>query len=248
MSAAILAGSPNAADELKAIASELANAPAEEVLAWVERRFGGQVALASSFGPEDIVLIDMAREHAPSMRIFTIDTGRLPPETYELMDAVRRRFGVEVATFFPDRAEVEALQSQHGYFSFRESVEARKHCCAIRKVEPLRRALKGRLAWVTGMRRAQSVTRGGVEVVAFDAEHGIAKVNPLAHWSGEAVWARIRERGLPYNALHDQGYASIGCAPCSRALKPYEDERAGRWWWESAEHKECGLHVRRGGR
>lgn len=232
-------------EELGAASKELLEAPAEEVLAWVERRFGSRAAIASSFGAEDMVLIDLARTHAPSVRLFTLDTGRLPPETYEVMDVVRRRYGVEIETFFPERARVEALESSKGYFSFKQSIEARKECCAIRKVEPLGRALAGREAWVTGLRREQSVTRTEVQTVAVDADHGLIKVNPLARWSTREVWAYIKAHGVPYNVLHDRGYPSIGCAPCTRAVKPYEDERAGRWWWESPENRECGLHVRR---
>jgi phosphoadenosine phosphosulfate reductase len=233
-------------EELQAASAELQDAPAERILAWVEQRFGSSAAIASSFGAEDVVLIHLAREHAPSVRLFTLDTGRLPPETYELIDVVRRRYGIAVETYFPERERVEALESAKGYFSFRESLEARKECCGIRKVEPLRRALAGRQAWVTGMRREQSPTRTGVQALEWDAQHGgLAKLNPLTRWSAREVWSFIKDHSLPYNALHDRGYPSIGCAPCTRAVKPYEDERAGRWWWESADNRECGLHVRR---
>jgi phosphoadenosine phosphosulfate reductase len=233
-------------EELLAASQVLKDAPAEQILAWAEQRFGASAAIASSFGAEDVVLIDLARKHAPSLRLFTLDTGRLPPETYELIEVLRNRYGLEVETFFPERSKVEALESTQGYFSFKKSIEARKECCAIRKVEPLGRALAGRRAWVTGLRREQSVTRTGVEAVEQDAQHsGLLKLNPLVTWTAKDVWAYIKENGVPYNALHDRGYPSIGCAPCTRAVKPYEDERAGRWWWESAENKECGLHVRR---
>ncbi|KFA91376.1 phosphoadenylyl-sulfate reductase [Archangium violaceum] len=232
-------------EELRATTEQLLEAPAEAVLAWVEQRFGARAAIASSFGVEDMVLIDLARMHAPSVRLFTLDTGRLPPETYEVMDVVRRRYGVEIETYFPERARVEALESAKGYFSFKQSIEARKECCGIRKVEPLRRALAGREAWVTGLRREQSVTRTEVQAVAADADHGLIKVNPLVRWSSKDVWEYVKANGVPYNVLHDRGYPSIGCAPCTRAVKPYEDERAGRWWWESPENRECGLHVRR---
>lgn len=232
-------------EELQAAATELQRAPAERVLAWAEQRLGARAAIASSFGAEDVVLIHLAREHAPSLRLFTLDTGRLPPETYELIDVLRRRYGLEVETYFPHRERVEALTSAKGHFSFKQSLEARKECCAIRKVEPLRRALAGREAWVTGMRREQSPTRTEVQALEWDADNGLAKLNPLSAWSARDVWAFIREHALPYNALHDRGYPSIGCAPCTRAVKPYEDERAGRWWWESADNRECGLHVRR---
>jgi phosphoadenosine phosphosulfate reductase len=233
-------------EEVHAISEELRSASAEVVLGWAERRFGARAAIASSFGVEDVVLIDLARRHAPSLRLFTLDTGRLPAETYEVMDVVRRRYGVEIEAYFPERERVEALESTRGYFSFRRSIEERKECCAIRKVEPLRRALEGRAAWVTGLRREQSITRTAVGVVELDAGHGgLLKLNPLAGWSAREVWEYVKAHGVPYNALHDQGYPSIGCAPCTRAVKPYEDERAGRWWWESPDNRECGLHVRR---
>lgn len=240
MSAALTAA------ELEQARAHLAHAGPEQVLAWVEERFGDKAALASSFSVEDMVLIHLASLHAPRLRIFTLDTGRLPPETYEVLEVVRSRYRVEVETFFPEAGEVEALTRAKGHFSFRRGLEERHECCAIRKLKPLERALAGRAAWVTGLRREQSPTRTGVEVVEVDSQHGgLAKVSPLASWSEQQVWAYVAEHGLPYNALHDRGYRSIGCAPCTRALKPYEDVRAGRWWWEQPENKECGLHARR---
>ncbi|NTX39470.1 phosphoadenylyl-sulfate reductase [Myxococcus sp. CA033] len=228
---------------LLAEAASLEAATTEEILAWVEQRLGARAAIASSFGVEDMVLIDLARKHAPSLRVFTLDTGRLPSETYELIEVVRNRYGIPVETYFPERARVEALESTQGYFSFRRSLDARKECCAIRKVEPLRRALQGLDGWVTGLRREQSANRTEVAIVEHDRDHGgLLKLNPLAAWSRQQVWSYIQANAVPYNALHDRGYPSIGCAPCTRAVKPYEDERAGRWWWESREHSECGLH------
>jgi phosphoadenosine phosphosulfate reductase len=233
-------------EELLAASQVLKDAPAEQILAWAEQQLGASAVISSSFGPEDVVLIDLARQHAPSLKLFTLDTGRLPPETYELIEVMRNRYGLTVETFFPERSRVETLESTKGYFSFKESIEARKECCAIRKVEPLNRALAGRRAWVTGLRREQSVTRTNVAAIELDADHGgILKLNPLVKWSAKDVWTYIKENGVPYNVLHDRGYPSIGCAPCTRAVKPYEDERAGRWWWESADNRECGLHVRR---
>jgi len=222
----------------------LASATAVETLAWAESRFGAGAVIASSFAVEDVVLIDLALKHAPSLRVFTLDTGRLPPETYEVMEELRRQRGLVVETYFPEREAVELMVREKGHFSFRRSIEDRKECCGIRKVEPLQRALAGRAAWVTGLRREQSVTRTAVEVLELDAAHGgIAKLNPLAAWTEAQVWSYAREHGLPVNALHARGYPSIGCVPCTRAIAPGEDARAGRWWWESAEHKECGLHL-----
>ena len=232
-------------EELAREGARLAAAPASEVLAWAEARFGAGAAIASSFAVEDVVLIDLAARHAPSLRIFTLDTGRLPPETYVVMEAVRRRYGARSEAYFPERAPVEALLREKGFFSFRQSIDARKECCFIRKVEPLGRALAGRAAWATGLRREQSVTRTLVEVLERDAGHGgIAKLNPLAAWTEAEVWGYAHKHRLPINALHGRGFPSIGCAPCTRAVAPGEDARAGRWWWESPEHKECGLHVR----
>ncbi len=226
-----------------AVPPSLADAQAEEILAWADVVYGDAAAIASSFGVEDVVLIDLASRHAPHMRVFTLDTGRLPPETYEVMEQVRRRYGIDIDTYFPDRDAVEALESEKGFFSFRRGVAERKECCAIRKLEPLSRALRRKKAWVTGLRREQSITRAGVEVVEVDETHGgIVKLNPLARWTEAQVWRYSRERSLPVNALHERGYPSIGCAPCTRAIGPGEDVRAGRWWWESPEHKECGLH------
>jgi phosphoadenosine phosphosulfate reductase len=231
----------------EAVTQRLAGAPAEEVLAWADAEFGERAAIASSFGVEDVVLIDLAARHAPRIGIFTLDTGRLPPETYEVIEEVRRRYRAQIVSYFPARAAVEQLEREKGFFSFRRSVEERKECCAIRKLEPLARALAGKSAWLTGLRREQSVTRAGVEVVEIDAAHGgVVKLNPLAAWTEAQVWRYAREHVLPVNALHARGYPSIGCAPCTRAVAPGEDIRAGRWWWESPEHKECGLHLGKG--
>ncbi|HEX4984915.1 MAG TPA: phosphoadenylyl-sulfate reductase [Burkholderiales bacterium] len=201
------------------------------------------VAFASSFGAEDMVVADAILAGGLPIRIFTLDTGRLPRQTLELMDRTARHYGTEIEVFRPDPAAVAGYVAAHGANAFYESVELRKACCGIRKVEPLRRALAGRDAWVTGLRRAQSVTRTDLPPREFDAAHGLVKFNPLADWSEAGVWAYIRGRGVPYNALHDRGYPSIGCEPCTRAVKPGEDVRAGRWWWESRDDRECGLHV-----
>ena len=232
----------------RTIPQSLAGASAEEILVWADAELGEAATIASSFGVEDVVLIDLASRHAPRLGVFTLDTGRLPPETYEVMEQVRRRYGIRIETYFPDRAAVEALENEKGFFSFRRSVEERKECCAIRKLDPLARALKDKQAWVTGLRREQAVTRAGVEPVEVDRAHeGILKLNPLAGWTEAQVWRYARDRSLPVNALHERGYRSIGCAPCTRAVAPGEDVRAGRWWWESPEHKECGLHAARAG-
>ena len=201
------------------------------------------VAFASSLGAEDMVVADAIFTAGLPIAVFTLDTGRLPRETLNLLERMRRRYSREVEIVRPDADEVVRYVSTHGADAFYESVELRKSCCHIRKVEPLARALAGRDAWVTGLRRAQSVTRTDLPLREFDASHGLVKFNPLADWSEEEIWAYVRDREVPYNALHDRGYPSIGCDPCTRAIRPGEDVRAGRWWWESKDSKECGIHV-----
>ncbi len=217
---------------------------AGELLAAALAEFHPRIALAASFGAEDVVIVDMLMRLEPRARIFTLDTGRLPAETYALIDAMRDRYNCRIEVYFPDAPAVETLARQHGVNLFYRSVELRKRCCGVRKVEPLGRALDGLEAWITGLRREQAVTRTGVAKLEVDHDHGgILKLNPLADWSWEDVWRYIHAHDVPYNALHDQGYPSIGCAPCTRAVKPGEDLRAGRWWWETPDSKECGLHL-----
>ena len=201
------------------------------------------VVFASSLGAEDMVLTDLIVLHCPDIDIFSLDTGRLPQETYDLIQEVRSYYDVPLQVYFPDGKLVEEYVAQHGINGFYDSVESRKACCFVRKVEPLRRALKGKGAWITGMRRDQAVTRGSLEVSAFDSDNGLQKFNPLLDWSHNDVWSYIRQYDVPYNKLHDQFYPSLGCTPCTRSVTPGEDVRAGRWWWEDPSSKECGLHV-----
>src|SRR3989338_3295341 len=230
--------------DIKRINSEFENKSTEEFLKWALDRFSPKIALASSFGAEDVVLIDMLLSIDAKAAIFTLDTGRLNEETYEVMDRIRSKYKISIQSYFPVAARVESLERTKGFYSFRESIENKKECCGIRKIEPLNRALSGLDAWITGLRRDQSVTRAGVEKIELDKTHGgIFKINPLAAWTNDQIWEHIKEHKVPYNRLHDTGYASIGCAPCTRAVKPGEDIRAGRWWWENPEHKECGLHL-----
>lgn len=215
-----------------------------DVLARALELYHPSIALASSFSLEDAVVLDLLMSIRKDARVFALDTGRLNPETYECAEDLRRRYGVTIEWFFPKHDAVEALERGKGLFSFRESVENRKECCGIRKVEPLGRALSGQKAWITGLRREQSVTRTDLAPVEIDASHGgIVKINPIASWTLHDLWTYSREKRIPYNRLYDQGYTSIGCAPCTRAIEPGEDQRAGRWWWENPEHKECGLHL-----
>lgn len=214
-----------------------------EVLKEIERDYSPAI-MASSFGAEDMVLMDLICKHAPGIEVFTLDTGRLPKETYELMQTVKNHYDKDVQVFFPDATEIENFVTSSGPNAFYDSVELRKRCCGIRKVAPLKRALTGKKAWLTGMRRSQSVTRSELPVSEWDDDHGLQKFSPLTDWSNGNVWAYIRAFEVPYNKLHDEGYASIGCAPCTRAITMGEDIRAGRWWWEDPESKECGLHVK----
>tara|TARA_R110001599_G_scaffold64023_3_gene178855 strand:+ start:470846 stop:471574 length:729 start_codon:yes stop_codon:yes gene_type:complete len=198
---------------------------------------------ASSLAAEDMVLTDMILRTKLAIDIFTLETGRLHPETLAVIDKIKQTYGVDIALFRPQQEAVDGYVKQNGLNAFYESVEMRKECCRIRKVEPLNRALAGKRAWVTGQRRAQSSTRAELDVQEDDAAHNMVKFNPLADWSEEDVWHYLHSNNVPYNALHDKGYPSIGCEPCTRAIQPGEDVRAGRWWWENPESKECGLHV-----
>lgn len=198
---------------------------------------------ASSLAAEDMVLTDLILKGQYDIGIFSLETGRLHKETLAMLDKVKAHYGYEIAVYKPQTEAVDAYVAQNGLNAFYDSVEMRKECCRIRKVEPLGRALLGKKAWVTGQRRAQAATRGSLMVEEDDPGHFMTKFNPLADWSEEDVWQYIRDNGVPYNALHDQGYPSIGCEPCTRAIEPGEDVRAGRWWWENPESKECGLHV-----
>lgn len=202
----------------------------------------GELAFANSFGAEDMVLSDLILSNALPIEIFSLDTGRLPAATYALMGEVEQRYHTRLKIWFPDTAAVEAHVREQGINAFYKSVELRKACCQIRKIEPLKRALAGKKAWITGLRAAQSVTRSGLPEREFDAGNGLEKLNPLHAWSEAEVWAYIRMHDVPYNALHDQFYPSIGCEPCTRAISLGEDVRAGRWWWEDPASKECGLH------
>lgn len=217
---------------------------AKAIIAWAHKKYGAKLTIASSFSKEDIVLIDLAHEVSKDVRVFTLDTGRLHEETYEVTRKVRERFDIHIETYAPETSSLENLVRIKGTHSFRDSIEARKECCNIRKVAPLQRALQNASAWATGLRRSQSVTRDSLLPLEYDVANGRYKFSPLYLWNDDDIDAHIASKELPYNILHDQGFASIGCAPCTRAIKPGEDARAGRWWWESPEQKECGLHAR----
>jgi phosphoadenosine phosphosulfate reductase len=212
------------------------------ILQRIARDFSPAV-FASSLAAEDMVLTDMILKAGLPISIFSLETGRLHKETLEVLDKVKAHYGYEIALYRPQPELVEEYVTKNGLNAFYDSVDMRKECCRVRKVEPLGRALAGKQAWITGQRRAQSTTRAELAVQEDDTAHGMAKFNPLADWSEQDVWEYIRTNGVPYNALHERGYPSIGCEPCTRAIQPGEDVRAGRWWWENPESKECGLHL-----
>jgi phosphoadenosine phosphosulfate reductase len=214
----------------------------QATLARIARDFSPAV-FASSLAAEDMVLTDLILRAKLPIGIFTLETGRLHQETLGMVEHIKETYGYHVALFKPEQAAVDAYVQQNGLNAFYDSVDMRKECCRIRKVEPLNRALAGNKAWVTGQRRAQSATRAELAVQEDDTAHGMVKFNPLTDWSEEDVWNYLRANQVPYNPLHDKGYPSIGCEPCTRAIQPGEDVRAGRWWWENPESKECGLHV-----
>ena len=216
----------------------------EEILSFFMVEMGSKVKLGSSLGAEDQVLTDMMVKIHPKPDIFTLDTGRLFPETYETLDATNKKYGISIELYFPDSARIQGMVKEKGINLFYESIENRKLCCYIRKIEPLKRALHGVEVWISGLRKDQSVTRFFTPLVEWDNTYNLLKVNPLLTWREKDVWDYIHEHDVPYNALHDKGFPSIGCQPCTRAIKPGEDVRAGRWWWEEPEQKECGLHVK----
>lgn len=229
---------------VKRLNEDLKEKTAQEILQFFIHEYAGNVALATSLGAEDQVLTDMIIHIDKSTRIFTLDTGRVFPETYEVIDKTSKKYGITIEIFFPDYKQVEKMVNEKGINLFYESIENRKLCCQIRKTIPLKRALKDVDIWVTGIRKDQSITRFYTPLVEWDDVNQVIKVNPLLNWAEKDIWNYIKENDVPYNQLHDKGFASIGCRPCTRAIESGEDIRAGRWWWEEPEHKECGLHVK----
>jgi len=229
---------------LEKIKAELNQKSTKEVLEYFLDELHVNIALASSLSIEDQVLTDMLYNIKKDAKIFTLDTGRLPKETYDLIEKTNNKYKQKIKVYFPQTQEVEALVNEKGMFSFYNSVVERKECCYIRKIEPLKRALKGLDIWITGLRREQSQTREKMQLIEWDEGNNLLKLNPLIDWNEEDVWAHIKYNNVPYNKLHDKGYPSIGCEPCSRAVEDGADIRSGRWWWEHPESKECGLHVK----
>lgn len=224
--------------------TELENQTPEVVIKLAWKRFGNKLVFATSLGVEDQLITDMIVRNDLPIAFVTLDTGRLFSETYDLITETERHYGIKIRVFVPEREAVEKLVTEQGINGFSDSVENRKRCCRVRKIEPLRRALAPYSAWLCGLRREQSVTRGSVRVAENDAANGVVKVSPLAAWTEQEVWEAIAARRIPYHPLHDKGYRSIGCACCTRAVEKNSDVRSGRWWWEEPEHKECGLHSR----
>ena len=228
----------------EALAGQLAGLAEVEALKTLADLFPDQVVFSTSLGYEDQVITDLIARNGIPIRIFTLDTSRMFPETYSVWNKTRARYGIEIETYFPRPEDVEALMSQKGPYSFYDSVANRKECCGIRKVEPLRRALAGQKIWITGIRAEQSQNRHEMSQLERDDAHQLIKFHPLLHWSFEQVKQHVKENNVPYNPLHDRGFVSIGCQPCTRAIQPGEDFRAGRWWWEGEDKKECGLHEK----
>ncbi len=217
-----------------------------EIIKWAIIRFGAKnITFASSMGIEDQILTQMLRQINKDVSIFTIDTGRLHQQTYTLMDQTMEKFDFKYEVLFPNQQDIEGLTSKQGLNSFYESIEKRKNCCYLRKVKPLKRKLSTVTAWICGLRREQSVTRDDLKNIEWDENFNLVKLNPLIDWTDEQVWDYINSNQTPINPLHNEGYISMGCVPCTRTIRAGEDARAGRWWWESPEHKECGLHKRR---
>ena len=245
-----VAGNPATRPELTPTLQTSVNTKRAQVLQCLQaavREFGnhGEITFANSMGVEDMVLSDIILREQLPIEIFSLDTGRLPVETYDLIAAVEQQYNTRLKLYFPRHDTVEAYVQNNGINAFYESIDLRKACCHMRKVEPLGRALKGKKAWITGMRAQQSATRAELPLRQFDEGNGLEKLNPLTDWTEQETWAYIRMHNVPYNALHDQFYPSIGCAPCTRAVAMGEDVRAGRWWWEDPASKECGLHVKK---
>jgi phosphoadenosine phosphosulfate reductase len=216
----------------------------EQTLRFFIDNYPGEIALATSLGAEDQVLTHMIANIDKSVKIFTLDTGRLFPETYDLIEKTSARYKMNIQVYFPDAEKTQQMVNEKGINLFYYSIDNRKECCHIRKLEPLKRAFQGLKVWICGLRKFQSVTRTNSNLVEWDAQNGLLKVNPLINWTEEQLWNFIKANKVPYNALHDQGFPSIGCQPCTRAIMPGEDVRSGRWWWERPEEKECGLHVK----
>lgn len=224
---------------------KLKNSSPTEILEFAAQEFKSKIRFASSMGVEDQVITHIIAKEKIPVEIFTLDTGRMFHETYELIEKTEARYDITIKIYFPDATEVEDMVNAKGINLFYKSIENRKMCCGIRKIKPLKRALEGMNAWVTGLRREQSPTRNDMQVVEWDEANQLIKINPLLEWTEQQTWDFVNQHKIPYNALHDKGFPSIGCQPCTRAIQPGEDIRSGRWWWENPDTKECGLHLKK---
>ena len=231
-------------EDIGALNTQLQGKTAQEIIAFFIDAMGIKITFGTSLGAEDQLITQMLVVHKKPFNIFTLDTARLFPETYELIDRTNKKYNIKIDTFFPEYKEVENMVAEHGINLFFDSVDQRHLCCQIRKLNPLKRALQGREAWFTGLRNSQSVTRIDMQIVEWDENSGMLKINPLIDWSEEDVWNYISKQGIPFNPLHKKGFPSIGCQPCTRAIMEGEDVRAGRWWWENPDSRECGLHQK----
>jgi phosphoadenosine phosphosulfate reductase len=228
--------------QIEKLNNELNGKSSLEVLNYFISNYKGKIRFASSFGVEDQILTQMIHHLQKEIKIFSLDTGRLFPETYDLIDKTRKRYKLDISVYFPNDGEVETMVNTKGINLFYHSIENRKLCCGVRKIKPLHRALKGLDVWISGLRREQSPTRSDVKLVEWDELNGLIKINPLIEWTEKEAWDYVQKNNIPYNILHDHGFLSIGCQPCTRAIKEDEESRAGRWWWEDPDTKECGLH------
>ena len=234
----------NYKEKIKELNDKFSSESPEDLLQFLLNEYGNKIALASSLGLEDQVLTDMMIKIDKNANIFSLDTGRLFPETYSLLDKTNMQYNIKIRVFFPDFQTVEEMVSNYGINLFYESIEKRRLCCRLRKLEPLSRAFKGLDAWICGLRSEQSITRKDMKLAEWDETNELLKINPLINWNEKQVWDYIHKHNVPYNQLHNENFPSIGCQPCTRAVKKGEDARAGRWWWEAPEHRECGLHKR----
>ncbi len=229
-------------NKIASLNQQLKSSDAFGLLSYFLKEYKGQIALSSSLGLEDQVLTEMVCSIDKEVKIFTLDTGRLFQETYDLIHRTNQKYGIQMTVYFPESNQVEEMVHSKGINLFYNSIEERKLCCRIRKIEPLKRAFTGLEVWICGLRRDQSVTRSNMQPIEWDATNGLIKLNPLIDWTENQVRSYIKDRKIPYNPLHDKDYPSIGCQPCTRAILPEEDLRAGRWWWENPDTRECGLH------
>jgi phosphoadenosine phosphosulfate reductase len=217
---------------------------AEDVLKWAESTYKGRVIFSSAIGPECQVLLDMIQQNSIDIPIFTLDTGRLFNETYNLISKTEKHYGIKIRMYFPDATDVEKMVSRFGINLFYENIDLRKECCHVRKLQPLERALEGIECWITGLRKERSETRDNMKILELDEKRNLIKINPLINWTESQIWNYIKKYNVPYNVLHDQRYSSVGCACCTRPIQSGDHPRSGRWWWEKPEHKECGLHIK----